>query len=305
MPTHLHSSQGLKIVKNPRNGFTVATLHYMADPRKRSKEWRREAARGMTQAKFEQEFEISYDAMLGEKVFPEIKARQTEIILHEGPYQFNDWPHDLPMYAGLDYGARNTSSFHIYAAVDGVLYAIWELYEPCKNIIEFVEKLKACPYWSQLRYIAYDPSMDNRTQRDMSTGAMVTVVSQFIQLGCTRLLKGNSDEQAWLTQMQRHWCGDEITFKIMDCCPKLIEEFEAATYVSMSERQLETSNFREQLVDKFNHALDDCKYFMNSSPSLKSRKITLPNLAAKFGFGPVSGIPAPRTSRNNEWTFLR
>lgn len=305
MPKLLHQQKGLTIKQNDRNGFVVATLHFTADPRKCSKAWEKEARQGMTDAKFQQEFHISYDAMLGEKVFPEIKSRRSEIVLHEGPFQWNDWPRHLPMWAGFDYGSRNPSSFHVYVAVDGVIYAIWELYEPCKNIIEFATKLRECPYWDQLRYIAHDPSMANLTQRDVKTGRMTTIAQQFIELGITKLLKGNHDEQAWLVAMQKHWCGEDVTFKIMDCCPKLIEEFEAATYVSMSERQLETQNFNEQMVDKFNHALDDCKYFMNSSPSLRTRKVVLPNLAGKFGFGPVDSVPTPRMSGDKEWMFLR
>ena len=136
----LHSQTGLKIVKNDRNGFVIATLHYTADPRKRGKAWKQEAMRGMSKAHAEQEFEISYDAMLGEKVFPEIQSRQDEIILHEGPFVGNDWPRSTPMWAGFDYGARNPSSFHVYTAVDGILYAIWELYEPCKDIVAFTNK---------------------------------------------------------------------------------------------------------------------------------------------------------------------
>jgi len=301
----LHTQQGLKIVQNGQNGFVVATLHHTADPRKRSAAWRKEAAKGMSQAKFEQEFDISYDAMLGEKAFPEIKSRQSEIILHDGPFQFNDWPRSLPMWAGFDYGSRNPSSFHVYTAVDGILYAIWELYEPCKDIQAFSSALKACPYWDQIRYIAHDPSLNNYSQRDMRTGMMSTIGRQFIEMGISKLLQGNTDEQAWLSTMQKHWCGDEVTFKIMSSCPKMIEEFENATYVSMTERQLETQNYREQLIDKQNHALDDCKYFMNSAPSLRSRKISLPNLAAKFGFGPASTAPRQRMTQDKEWTFLR
>jgi hypothetical protein len=305
MAKSLHSQQGLKIVQNSKNGFVVATLHYTADPRKRSKEWKAEAVQGMSKAKAEQEFEISYDAMLGEKIFPEIKSRQSEIIFHEGPFQFNDWPKNIPMWGGLDYGSRNPSAFHIYTIVDGCLYAIWELYEPCKDILNFVEKMKNCPFWPQIRYIAHDPSMNSLTQRDMKTGGMTTVARQFVELGITRLLPGNTDEQAWFVQMQKHWCGEEITFKIMSSCPKLIEEFEAATYVSMSERQLETSNFREAMVDKKNHALDACKYVMNSSLPLKPRNIVLPNTAAKFGFGSIGSLPSKRMSQDKEWMFLR
>lgn len=300
----LHSQQGLKIVRNKQNGFVVATLHFLADPRKRSKDWLVESKRGMSDAKWQQEFNISYDAMLGEKVFPEIKTRQNEIVLHTGPFQFNDWPHSLPMWGGLDYGARNPTSFHVYTAVDGCIYAIWELYEPCKDIRAYVEKLKDCPFWNQIRYIAHDPSMNTMSQRDMRDGRMTTVARNFIELGVTKLMAGNTDEQAWLTTMQKHWCSTDVTFKILHSCPHMIEEFENATYVSMTERQLETQNFREQLVDKANHAMDDCKYFMNSSPSIRTRKITLPNLAAQFGFG-SSGAPTRRLSQDREWTFLR
>ena len=301
----LHSQTGLKIIQNSKNGFVVATLHYTADPRKRAPTWKKEAAAGLKKALAEREFEISYDSMMGEKIFPEIKARQNEIVLHDGPFAFNDWPRSLPCWAGLDYGARNPSAFHIYTVVDGVLYAIWELYEPCRDIRAFIEKMKACPYWDQIRYIAHDPSMNSLTQRDMKTGGMTTVASQFVSLGVTRLLAGSTDEQAWFVQMQKHWCGEEVTFKIMSCCPMLIEEFGAATYVSMSERQLETQNFREAMVDKKNHGLDACKYVMNSSLPLKPRKVTLPNTAAKFGFGSIGSAPSKRPTRDKEWMFLQ
>jgi hypothetical protein len=305
MPKTLHRQEGLKIVQNDKNGFVVATLLFTADPRKRDPRWIKEASRGMSEAQVQQEYYISYDAMLGEKVFPELKSKASEIILHDGPYQFNDWPRDLPMWAGLDYGARNPSAFIVFTAVDGILYAIWELYEPCKDINVFVAKMKGCPYWDQIRYIAHDPSMNNLTQRDMRTGGMTTVARCFIDLGVTKLLAGNTNEAAWLVSMQKHWSGEEVTFKIMDSCPKLIEEFEAATYVTMTERSLETSNFKEQMVDKFNHALDATKYFMNSSPSLKSRKINLPNLASKFGFGSVTSAPGRKLSSDKQWTFIR
>jgi hypothetical protein len=50
----------------------------------------------------------------------------------------------------------------------------------------------------------------------------------------------------------------------------------------MSDRQLETQNYREAMVDRKNHAMDDCKYFMNSGASLKTRKVTLPVLVKRF-----------------------
>lgn len=292
MPKLLHESTGLRIVQNDKNGFAVATLHFTADPRKRSTEWIAESKKGMRAAKWDQEFNISYDAMLGEKVFPELMEKRQQIIIREGPYLNNEWPKNLPMWGGFDYGSRNASSFHVYTIVDGVTYALWEMYGPCKNIYEWVEQMKACPFWSQIRYIAHDPDMNNLKMRDMTHGNMISVIQQFEKLGITKWLRGNNDEQAWLVQMQKHWCGEEVTLKILENCPQLLNELQAATYVSMSERQLETQNYRESLVDKFNHAMDDLKYFLNSAPNERIRPLKIPNVAASY-FGESECRPSP------------
>lgn len=282
MPTLLHSQQGLQIVKNDKNGFTVCTLHFSADPKKRSPEWKREAAQGLSKAKFEQEYEISYDAQMGERVFPEIRDRRDEIVIEEGPFIEDKWPCDLPMWGGFDYGARNPSSFHIYTLHDGILYAIWELYEPCKNILSFSQRMKDCPYWGQLRYIASDPDIFSLKQRDMKSGLPINVASQFQSLGITKLIAGSTDEQGWITKVQRHWQGKDITFKILSSCRNMIQEFGEATYISMSDRQLETQNYREAMVDRHNHSLDDCKYFMNSLPQGGNRKVKLPSMVSNY-----------------------
>lgn len=285
MPKLLHEQTGLKIVSNEHNGFTVCTLHYTADSRKRSPEWRAAAKKGLKQAEFEQEYEIIYDAYMGQKVFPEIKARRSEIILHEGPYQDNDWPKNLQMWGGFDYGANNPSAFIVFTIVDGVTYAIWEMYQPCRNIISFTEAMKACPFWDQIRWLVHDPDMDNLKQRDMATGGVTSVKRQFEQLGITKWVRGNTDEQAWLVKMSQHWSTEMPTFKIMDSCPNLIDEFESATYVSMTDRQLETQNYKETMVDKHNHALDATKYFMNVGVAQVSKPFKYLNVAASYGWG--------------------
>ncbi len=273
MPILLHSQRGLSIVKNDRNGFTVCTLRYDADPKKRSAEWKREAQQGLSKAKFDQEYEISYDAQMGERIFPEIKDRREEIVYAEGPFLDDHWPSDLPMWGGFDYGARNPSSLHIYTIYDKVIYVLWELYEPCKNIIEFSTKIKDCPYFGQLRYIAADPDIFNLKQRNMETGQPVSVESQFRSLGISKFLKGNTDEQAWILKVQRLWQSPEIGFKIHASCRNMI---------SMSERQLETQNYREAMVDKRNHSLDDSKYFLNSSPTGGIKRGKLPSIIGQY-----------------------
>lgn len=290
----LHEQQGLRIVANEHNGFTVCTLHYTADPKKRSPEWREAAKRGMPQARYEQEFEIIYDSYMGQKVFPEMKSRRQEIVVKEGPYEFNKWPKTLPMWGGFDYGANNPSSFHVYTIVDGILYALWELYEPCRNILDFAAAMKACPFMGQIRYIAHDPDMCNLKQRDINSGASTSVRQQFERLGITRWLPGNTDEQAWLVKMQQHWLGEEVTFKVLECCPNLIDELESITYVSMTERQLQTANYKEGIVDKHNHALDDLKYLINSCPSENQRPVRVQSMLDSYSWGRQGAVTSRR-----------
>jgi hypothetical protein len=279
MPKILHEQRGLKIVKNDKNKFCVVTLHYTADPAKRTKEWKNEASAGMHPAKFAQEYEIDYTALYGEKVFPEITAGKLKIVVNI-PYP--EFPPTQVYWGGLDYGGRNPSSFHIYTIVDDVVYSIWELYEPCRNIPEFVQKMRECPYWDNIKYIAADPSIWYKNQQTKQ-GALTSIYSLFVENKVNKLMQGITDEPAWVAMMRHHWQNlDEPTFRIFDCCANQIREFEGAIYVSTSERLLQTQNYREAISDHNNHSLDDCKYFMNSRPRLARRDFKTPNVLKRW-----------------------
>lgn len=264
-PKLLHEQQGLRIVKNHGNQFCVCTLHFTSDPNKRSPEWRREAAAGMTIEQAARELDIDYTAVMGAKVFPEILEHRQHIII-EDPYP--DFGHTVKYYGGLDYGTRNPSSFHIYTIVDGCIYSIWELFEPCINISEFVEKMKEFPYWHSIRWIAADPNLWSASQQQKE--GLVSIQHLFWQAGVRNLVKGLQDEDAWTGRMRSFWgLGDEPAFKIFSRCTNQVREFETAIYSNQSERQLLSSAYKESIADKDNHSLDDCKYFMSKMPSLQ------------------------------------
>jgi hypothetical protein len=275
----IHESRGLRIHRNPKNRFCVVRLHYTADPAKRSKQWLAEAKAGMHPAQFEREYEISYTALLGEKVFPEIGSYRDQIIRHP---PFPEWGKEQPFWAGFDYGARNPASFHVYTIDDGVIYSIWELYEPCKNIPEFCQKLKDCPYYSRLRYIASDPDVFSKKSHD-KFGNPTSVGALMAEQGITKLIPGNNNEDTFIAEIRKRWADPEdITFKIYDTCVYQIREFEMAIYPMQSEKLLLASNAHERIQDKNNHALDDAKYFFNSRPANVSHNITFPNMAKKW-----------------------
>lgn len=258
-PEIIHEQEGLRIKRNLKNGFVVATLHYTADPAKRSQKWLDTVKQGMTTSKFEREYEISYTAQFGERVFPEMLEKRDLIVVPEFEAEGQIW-------AGFDYGARNPSSFHCYTWEQGCFYAVWELYKPCKSIPEFALELKACPYYSRIKYIAADPSLWGKRTHN-AVGEPESVANLLLKEGITKLIPGSTDETAWIGIMRKLWEDDEPKFKIASNCRAMIREFEGATFQDYASDKLSANaNFKEAMRDKDNHALDDCKYFFNSQP---------------------------------------
>lgn len=286
----LHQSEGLSIHRNAKNRFVVATLYYQADPAKRSDAWRDTVKAGMTQSQWEREYEISYTAMFGERVFPEIVTRKSEIVVPD-----KDWDGGI-FWGGFDYGQRNPSSFHVYTYAEGAFVAIWELYHPCKNIPEFAMELRNCPYYSKLKYIAADPSLFAKRTHNAG-GEPESVANLFIKEGIHKFIPGNTDEASWIALLRKHWEQDNPTFKIAESCRNLIREFEAATFEDYtSDKVKEINNFKEGIQDRDNHALDDNKYFFNSQPIVRkgfAAKAKMDQASKWYGWG-----DRPRKHRN-------
>jgi len=277
--TILYEGVGLRIVKNAHNGFVVVSLHHTANPSKRSIVWRAEAKAGLNQAKFQKEYDLDYEALFGEQVFPQFAKYKSKIVVGS-PYP--EFTHKTPMYGGFDYGTRNPSSFHVYAILDGTVYSIWELYKACKNISDFALELQQCPYWHQLRYIAADPSIWFNNQQSAIGGPVTSVQSLLYNKGVRKLVKGIKDETSFIARMNDSWsdlANRPPKFRIFDRCPYQIREFETAIYKSMSEKVQLTKPYQEGIAEKHNHSLDDAKYFFNSlSPGSSNLKIKIPEL---------------------------
>lgn len=267
-PVILHTQTGLTIKRNAINKFCVVTLHYTADPAKRSAAWKDEAARGMIPEKFQREYEINYTAVLGAKVFPEFTAKREAIIVED---PLPDFGPNVRYWGGLDYGTYNAASFHVYTIVEGVTYSVFEIYHPCDNIPKFAQEMKEFPYWSKIRYIACDPDM-MKNKAPQASGELTSVAELFAMHGVNKLVPGSHDEIAWVSMMRQHWNQDEEpTFRIFNICHNQIREFELAIYTNQSERQLMQTSYKEQIRNKDNHSLDDCKYFMLSHPNQQAQ----------------------------------
>lgn len=277
----LHTQEGLQIWKNPGNRMVVCRLHYTSDPNKRSDEWLVEARSGMSESRFKKEYEIEWDALDGQKVFPEIVNYRQQIVVPQDAFTFNA---NQVFWAGYDHGMRNPAAFIVFTQDEsGTIYAVWELYEPCLNMLEFVAKLKTCPYWPKIKYIVADPALWDK--RGYSTDGMpISPYEMFCQYGIRNFVKGNRHiEQSWLLLMKAYWGNKEdIQFKIMDNCQCLIEEFEGARYPNMTEMMAQNKNVTETMVDKNNHAMDATKYWMTMHRKLQQRTVNYRTMIYKW-----------------------
>ena len=71
---------GLSVWTNPGNKFRVAKLHYTADPAKRTPAWKESAKQGMPDRGWAREYELSFEAPLGQAVIPEFSAANIKAI---------------------------------------------------------------------------------------------------------------------------------------------------------------------------------------------------------------------------------
>jgi hypothetical protein len=92
-------------------GFNILRLHYTADPEKdpatpAGKRWYEEARRGMSDARFRQEYEVDYGALGGQLVFPEFEiGTHVSPLVRLNPGDWTTWmacdPHPRAAHAFL------------------------------------------------------------------------------------------------------------------------------------------------------------------------------------------------------------
>lgn len=88
--------EGVEVWRNPRNGFVVCDLHYTADPRKRSPEWRESIKRSMPARDFAMEYEKSWQTFEGRPVYEDFNKN-----IHVGKPLIEP---GIPLLLGWDFG---------------------------------------------------------------------------------------------------------------------------------------------------------------------------------------------------------
>lgn len=248
------------------SGAWVLEVRYVADPRKDPErdglDWVNKAVQKVgyngdfNSVGWQTEMEINYGAGGGDPVFPQLSFASPVFIdgfvpeTIKGRFRF---------FAGYDYGSNSPSAFVVWAVDhDNKAYAVWELYEPCKNMARHVEKIKACPYWDEIEVVVCDPSIMSMTQHEES-GGLASMASKFEKYGFY-LTRGTRGQDFAIAQdfNSDYWADPENPRAfITKACPNLAREVLGLKKVRhISDAVSIRKNQPEGIRDKDNHAWD-------------------------------------------------
>ncbi|MCJ7823505.1 MAG: hypothetical protein MUP44_01250, partial [Anaerolineales bacterium] len=263
------------------SGFQVLELHYTADPEKDpdrfGEAWVEEAAKGypggMASSGWRTEMEIDYEAGGGEKVFPFLTQSLSPVFVDSIDPA---WAMArMNVFAGYDYGTNNPSAFIVWGIDEQAnLHALWELYEPCADYVQHFSRIKRCPYFEKLEYIAADNKIFSKTQQ--SENGVQSVAQLFLDNGIyiSRARQG-MDYPIAMRFLSEYWPGGKIGWDqipprafITADCPNLKMEVRGLKFQShVSGAVSSRKNNAEKLVDKNNHAWDASAYAIDRKPS--------------------------------------
>lgn len=274
---------GLDIYKT-KDGFTVAKLHYSADPSKVKEngdpvdELLEGYIGGRTGPAWRKEMEIDFTAYSGQLLCYNILQEHGSKIIVDRYIKESDHK-----YGSVDWGRNNPASFHVYTLdEDRHIHSAYEIYVNHTSIPDFCSLIKQCPYYQDLNWISADPSIWNKTQEEKQD--LKSLWDKFHDEG-VNLVKGKAghDETAINELLDRWDKLDEKAprFTISPRCFKQIWEFERLRYKEITTAQVEFQNKNETLVDKDNHSWDDFKYFVN-------KLISTPELGVIENLSPLS-----------------
>lgn len=68
---YVETMKGVREKLNPKNGYYCMEIHYSADPDKNNDEFRNEVRKGISEKKFQQEYEINWESVTAQVVWPE------------------------------------------------------------------------------------------------------------------------------------------------------------------------------------------------------------------------------------------
>lgn len=231
LPKHVAIEEirkGVKLWRNPGNKFTVVRVHYSADPRKRTAQWRADARSGVPYAEWMREYEIVWSAFEGVPVYAESYSKRWHI--SQEPL---DWVMELPMVRAWDFGLDTLGMACLFGQLlpDGRLFVYRELLASDTDIYTFAEAVRASSMeWfpgARRWFDIVDPSGFNRDARSRGKASYCSVLRDELKIRPIPGEKGVSERIKSVTQrLSGAVRGNPKLFVDAVGCPILVEGFD-------------------------------------------------------------------------------
>lgn len=286
--------KGLKIWENEKNGFTVAMLHYTADPYKdpnrKGKEWFERERKGFPKAKWNKEYEIDSTTKSGELIYGPSYCDFDPA--HHFIKSFKI-PEPYEQIIALDFGQRNPTAGLIGIwTKDNILYIIDEYYKPnipsksskemfikfAKYMGKSVEEIQKLSIQEKRTLVlqsfgtrVIDPTTSSKNRiKKLTNGQEIeySVLEEFWDNGWD-FEPGNNDVSTGITRIREYFQIENEKshlYIFADKCPNLCRELQSYRYKEYSELQERTRNKSEEPVKKNDHGVDALKYLILTRP---------------------------------------
>lgn len=275
-------------------GIPALWVHYSADPA-RDEQWaEREKKFYPFKSQWDAEQEMEAGAGGGERILePTLMAREKDILIRDESWKPQEgWLFD----AGFDYGKSNPSPLIVFATDwQGTVYAIGEHYRGGLSIGEHLASIqgmkvdfgggKRVPVLDLCGSIFSDPRIFDEVE-SQNRGDFQSVARIFSNLGMKHLKPGiRGGDIAFAALLEHLWSFPDPKFKIV-CpqpydkksegtrslgCPNLVWELLNVRREEYTDRQLQSHNPSEKLVQRNNHAFDAAKYRFSMAHSVPTR----------------------------------
>lgn len=272
-----------------KTGHMQLTLHYTADPRKRDAHWISSMRRLLRPHKWDQEFEIRWDAVGGRPVFP---------LWDDEVHIFHDHSASHCKVRVLDHGRENPcgclwiyvwNEDHRHRLND--YHAYRQYYEAGRPIGENARAIAALSTGEHYLKSLCDPSMNANL-----ANAKHSIREEYQRWGLRPLTPADNSEDvsierinnALLAQMAR-WCiandklhhkmaslgytwdhvlfwSDQRALTVSPACHDLVNEIKRARYKEWADPAVP---LREERAKTPDHLLDDLRYFFNYYPEYR------------------------------------
>ena len=253
---HESNLEGLKIRKNPLNGFTVVELDFIADPMKRDPEWiARERAR-VSPKQWAVEMMRSWETFAGRPVYDKVFFRHLHVLKERREPNPN-----YPIFRGWDFGGNQ--SIAICQIIGTRVYVIDELPNYGLNTETVCPKVQAyCSsnYDTAIHYIdIIDPSAMWDSTRGRAQGAPAQVMRE---LGLSPIPAPTNDPKkrigAVINLMRRLGDDGHPDLVINPDCSMIIKGFEGGYH--LPEKVSQRKKAEDPVKNLFSHIHDALQY---------------------------------------------